>query len=511
MSRKAASNTIRLDGRSLTPEALGVIAHGNARLELTDAAMAAVADGRKLMARGMEEGWPIYAATRGTGQLRDRPVALTEAREHAQTSTRNRFVYGAIFPAEVGRAALAVTANTLLHGRAGVRATFVAHLVEMVNGGLSPALSEEVGLLGMGDLGAMEQLGATMSGEGHIWWKDTIVPARQAYAAVGLEPLQLDAPEPNVLAGSNGVTLALACLTLLELEELSLLLDATAALALEGYGANLSMVRPEVSAACPLPGHVAAATRLRQFLAESPLLDHASARNIQDPLSFRSIPQVHGSLHDALTFLRKGARILINGALSNPIVVTENEEIFSNANFDMTRLSISFDLVRIMLGRVARMSVERIQKQMWPAFSSLPTGLQPVEGLGRGLNELGRFAAQLASEVNRRVHPTSGDATVALADGINDQMSGAPVGILVTREAISKLRRLLGLELIVSAQAFELRGAQGAGVGSRAAFDYVRERVPFLEERSRFQADLEQVHLDVSDLVSRLLVVVAGG
>lgn len=508
MTVAARAETVSLDGQSLTPEIVAAVGRGEILLRLEDEALAAVSRGREVMMRGMEEGWPIYAATRGTGQLRNRLVTVAEAQELARVSTRNRFIYGATFPAEVGRAVAAVTANTLLRGRAGVRAELVGHLVEMVNADLSPVLTEEVGLLGMGDLGAMEQLGAAVTGDGRVWWKGAILPASEGHRFAGLEPLQLEAPESNVLAGSSGVTLALGCLAIVELDEVALLLDATATLALEGYGANLSIVRPEVSAACPLPGHLAVGERLRGLLAGSALLDHSRARNLQDPLSFRAIPQVHGSLHDALGFLREGLTVLVNGALVNPIVLPETDEIFSNANFDMTRLSISFDLVRIVLARTSRMSVERIQKQMFPAFSDLPTGLEPHHGLGRGLNELGRFAAQLAAEVNRRAHPTSGDAVVALADGINDQMTGAPLGILATRETIDKLFRLLTLELVVSAQALELRGSRDVGLGSRVVFDYVRERVPFLEERSTFEADLESVRADLTaELLPRLMSV----
>jgi histidine ammonia-lyase len=484
----ADRNPIALDGWRLTVADVDAVADG-ALVELDAAALERVAAGHRTLLEVIERGTPIYAVTRGTGQLWSRTSTPTEREQTARSGGRNRLLYGERFGVRTGRAVMLATINGMLGGRTGVRREYVEHVAAMLNAGITPVLSKDVGLLGIGDLGAMEQLTAGIAGEGRSIHDGVVLSTADAYQRVGLAPLTLRTPEASVVAGTNGVSLGLGALVLAEAEEVALLLDASAALALEGYAANLSMVRPEVAEGARLPGHRAVAERLRALLGRT---RRDSDRTLQDALSFRCVPQVHGALADALTFAREGHELLLNGSLVNPMVISDGAgDVFSNGNFDITRVSLAFDMVRGALAEVARMSVERIQKQMWPAFSKLPTGLDPSEGFGRGLNELGRFAAQLAAEVRIRSAPTTGAMTVPLADAINDHMTGTPLGLLATREALDAVVRVIALELIVSAQAVELRKIVDLAPGTAATFAFVRDSVPFLRSRAEWGPDLD--------------------
>jgi histidine ammonia-lyase len=504
-----ADAAVALDGRSLTFEGVVALARRCARPVLDPAALERVVRGRRTVTRGIAENRAMYGITRGTGQLWSRPVEAEQARRSTHAAVRDRLRFGEDFPATVGRAVLAAMANALLSGRSGARPQLVEHMTAMLEHGIAPILPRDVGLLGIGDLGAMEQLAATIAGEGIAEYAGARMPSAMAHERAGIEPLPLEPPESTVLAGSNGISLGLGSLVLAEVTEVALLADVSAALALSGYAANLSVVRAEVSAACPLPGHVLVAGRIRRLLdVDGP---PEATRTLQDPLSFRCAPQVHGALADAIEFASTGYRVLLNAGLVNPLVVSESDEVFSHGNFDLTRVSLAFDVIRIALAEVAHMAVERIQKQMWPSFGGLPTGLDPSQGTGRGMNELGRFAAQLAAEVRRRAQPTTGTMTVALADGINDHMTGTPLGIMATREACDALTRLLALELVVGAQAVELRGLDGLGAGMRTTHEFVRETIPFLTSRTGWAPDLDGFAARVTgDLLPRLAGIVAG-
>jgi histidine ammonia-lyase len=212
------------------------------------------------------------------------------------------------------------------------------------------------------------------------------------------------------------------------------------------------------------------------------------------------VPQTHGAAYDALSVARGIMEIELNSAADSPLVLVEEGAIVSVGNFDVTSLAMAFDYIRLGIAHAAQVANERVQKLLWQHFSGLPTGLARREGPTGGLRPLGRSFAALASEARFLANPVSLDYRGQLAEGVEDHASMAPLAVSTTSTLVSHVHRLVALELIVAAQAIDLRGApEGLGGGTRRAYAVVREFAGTLVDETEWNADVEGLAKLVGD------------
>ena len=281
-------------------------------------------------------------------------------------------------------------------------------------------------------------------------------------------------------------------LVLVDAADLIESMQIAAALSFEAFAANLSVIHPAAARARPHAGVVTAMARLRELLEDSALWRPGAARNLQDPLSIRCVPQTHGALYDALSVARGMMEIELNSAADNPLVLVDEEAIVSVGNFDVTSLAMAFDYMRLGIAHAAQVANERVQKLLWHHFSGLPTGLARHEGPTGGLRPLGRSFAALASEARFLANPVSLDYRGQLAEGVEDHASMAPLAVSTTSTLVSLVHRLVALELIVAAQAVDLRGGpERLGGGTARAYALVREYAGTLTDETEWNADIE--------------------
>ena len=242
----------------------------------------------------------------------------------------------------------------------------------------------------------------------------------------------------------------------------------------------------------PHAGEDGRSARLRELMAGSGLWRAGAARNLQDPLSIRCVPQTHGALYDALSVARGTMEIELNSASDNPLVVVDEDAIVSVGNFDVVALAMAFDFVRLGFAHAAQVANERVQKLLWDHFSGLPTGLTPHDGPTGGLRPLGRSFAALAAETRFLANPVSLDYRGQLAEGIEDHASMAPLAVSTTSQLVSLMHRLVALELIIAAQAVDLRGDRRASAKARGvAYEFVREHAPTLTDETEWNVDID--------------------
>jgi histidine ammonia-lyase len=276
----------------------------------------------------------------------------------------------------------------------------------------------------------------------------------------------LEPKEAIALISCNGYTLGLGAHIVYDAALLLRSFDIAAALSLEGFAGNPSIIHHSASRLKPHPGHIRVATRLRALLKGSCLYEAGIPRNLQDPLSFRCIPQVHGVFDQAWNRLKDAFYIELNSAGDNPLVSTFDGTIVSVGNFDVSELALSLDTFKIALAHAMQLSSERIQKHLWAQFSGLPTALADKDEPASKLIPLGRTAAALASE--------SLTYQSAVSEGIEDYASMAPCAARKTAELIRLAQKLVAIELMVAARAVELRGHSRLGEGTKLAFELVR-------------------------------------
>jgi histidine ammonia-lyase len=240
---------------------------------------------------------------------------------------------------------------------------------------------------------------------------------------------------------------------------------------------------------------VASLARFQELLEGSYLWEPGAARNLQDPLTFRCLPQVHGALRDARDFTRRQVEIELNASQENPLVLPNEDRIVSVANFDVLPLAAALDFLRIALAPVLTSAAERSLKLLQGWLSGLPDALAPRQGLAE--NSLGEFGVSiqgLTGEARLLAHPVSFEVvTTTHAEGIEDRMTLAPLAARRLADMIELGERLVAIELVIACQAVDLRKAEPLGAGTRRAYELVRKAIPFMGEGDPLPADLDPV------------------
>jgi histidine ammonia-lyase len=281
--------------------------------------------------------------------------------------------------------------------------------------------------------------------------------------------------------------------------------DVAGALDLEAFGANLTCLHPIIEQTRPFPGLAGTLHRLRLLLAGSYLWQPGAARFLQDPLTFRCLPHINGTARDVLAYTGGILQLELNSSQSNPVVVvpagSEQGRIVSVGNFDIGPLAAALDFARIALAPVVTSANERAVKLLQAPFSGLPAGLAAIAGSADdALSELATSGQAITVEARTLAHPVSYElASSVKGDGIEDRATMAPLSARRLADMIRLCARVAAIELVVAAQAIDLRAPGELGLGTGRAYRMIRELVPFTPADGTLPADLEPL----VDLVSR--------
>jgi len=464
--------TVRLTGHSLTLDEVVQVARDGAAVLLDDDAADRMAATRAVVERALASGRVVYGMTTGVGAKKAATVDEASAAAHSRLLVLNHRVgQGPLLPQDVVRAALLRLANHLASGAPGVRPELARALIDALNRGVTPDV-RSLGSIGVADLSANADL---VDG--------------------ALVDVPLAAGEGIALLNHNAVATGYAALALADTAAFVDTLEVAGALDVEAFAANVSVLDPAIDEARPFPGLVESRRRIAAAL-EGSAVWTAAARNLQDPLCFRCLPQVHGAARDALRFALDRLAVELNAHQGNPLVVDgDGERVVAVGNFDMLPLAGALDLVRIALAPVLTAAVERTVKLLQRPLSGLPEGLAVRAGLAEdGLAEFGIAAQALVAEARLLAEPVSFHVvSTTQAEGIEDRMTMVPLGARRLAEIRELGCRIVAIELVVASQAVDLRGARPLGRGTAEAHARVRELVAPLAEGAPIPLDLEPV------------------
>src|SRR5579862_9570171 len=298
-------HTITLSGDSLTVDCVESVARQHTHVDVDAEALQRVRAARAVVERALASGEAVYGLNTGLGSLsRHRiPVEDIAAFAFATVADQTGSVGGRPLPTDVVRAMMLTRANGMAKAGVGVRRELVELIVAVLNAGVHPIV-RRIGSVGQGDLSEMADVGKVLIGRGFAEYEGETLEGAEALRRAGLEPIVLEAKEALALIASNGVTMGSGSLVLVDAADLAESMLISSALSFEAFRANLSVIHEAAARMRPHAGEVAASARLRDLLSGSTLWDRGAARNLQDPLSIRCVPQTLGALYAALSFAR---------------------------------------------------------------------------------------------------------------------------------------------------------------------------------------------------------------
>jgi histidine ammonia-lyase len=499
--------TVTLTGSDLTIEAVEAVARGGEHVALDPDARARMQRSRDVVERLVADGEVVYGVTTGFGALADRTIAPADAaRLQRNLLVSHAAGVGEPLPREVVRAMLLLRANTLALGYSGARPIVAERLLAFLDGGLHPVVPAQGSVGASGDLAPLAHLALPLIGKGQAEVGGKVMPGLQALTELGLEPLELGAKEGLALLNGTQLMTALGALLIADADRLLATASVAAAISVEALLGTDVAFADALQQARPHPGQVRVARELRWLLRDSGIQSahHASAHKVQDPYSLRCAPQVHGAASDALDYLRRVLAIEMNAATDNPLVfpdgalvdasatATGGGHVLSGGNFHGEPVAIALDVAKIALAELGSISERRIALLLDPHLNGgLPPFLVVNSGLETGLMLLQYTAAALVSETKVLAHPASVDSIPTSANQ-EDHVSMGPIAGRHARLALEATERIVGIELLVAAQALELRMAEpalrgiqpGAGVADalarvrRVAESWTEDREP---------------------------------
>jgi histidine ammonia-lyase len=439
---------IHLDPKGLTLADLLAIARQEAPADFTAQARQHIDAGHRLLLKLAAAGTPIYGVTTGLGAAVDTPVAPVQA----NIPLGRAVGVGRLANRQELRAITAARLAGLAQGRSGISPTAADALLALLNSGVEPEVPL-LGSLGASDLAPLAHLSLALN-----------VP--------------LTGKDGLALVSANAASVGLGALLVFEAEQVLHAMLAALALSCEGYRANLSPFQPWASRLRPAPGQTEQSAALLQLLAGGELVDHP--RRLQDPLSFRCATVVQGATQQALDQVQGLIELELRSGADNPALISEAAMVLATANFDSTHLALAAEGLGLALNRLAACSAERIAKLLSPESSDLPRFLITQPG-HVGMAALQRTSAALVAEIGHLANPLPA-VSVPVAERVEDYAGQALAVVDKTRRLTERVLWLASIELIVAAQAVDLRGALQLGQGAGQIHAAVRSQVAYLDQ-----------------------------
>ena len=416
----------------------------------------------------------IYGLNTYVGHLRDREIPPDDLidYQHQLVAMHARGIGDPLAEHDV-RALMLARIVGMSRGGSGAHPDIFATLIQMLNGGVHPIVPMG-GSVGASDLTQMAAVGMVLIGRGDAVYRGEVVTGGDALKRAGIAPCPLRPKDGLALISANGMSIGMGALAVVDLEKLSEIADEIGCLSLEAVNGNIEPFREEVTSAKPFAGQLAAAEHMRQCLAGSYVEEPRVEPSVQDPLSFRVMPQVHGAMREYIAIARHVVEVELNSSGDNPMVSLERDALYSNGNFDPVVLGLSFETVRLALAHVAMLSERRINRLR---FHGIPAGkmaatrkrfpFRPYQGPSV------HSAAGLLAEIKHLANPVTLMTTLVNPDA-EDHSTLAPQSVTLTRSLLNRLQTLLAIEAVM---ACDVLGDEAAlpdlGAGSLAVCEAV--------------------------------------
>lgn len=447
------------------------VAYG-ADVELSPAARIGIQDSRVVVDKALATGRAVYGLNTGLGHMSNVRLPdedLLSIQERMLAGHAGGF--GRDLPTTIVRAAMMVRINGMARGGSGVSPAAVDILVAMLNMRVHPVIPA-FGSVGAGDLSQLAHVAMVAVGKGRAEYEDEVMEGAVALQRAGITPLTLAPKDGLSLISANGVSIGHGAIVVRRAAEVAELADVVAALSLESIGGNPSIVHPFVAASKPVSGQGEASRHIQALLKGSNLFDPDGPASIQDALSFRVVPQVHGAAREFLALTRDSVEIELNSRSDNPLVFEAEGTMIHNGNFHPMMMALSFDALRPALAHIGQLS-ERRMSHLWDAIFASSNGAPdgpPGDLFGLSLRY---SAAQVFAELKQLASPATLDCP-PLDIGVEDHATSAPLTVSKTELALDLLEDILAIEFLMARDVLHVaQSVRRLGEGTRAALEVI--------------------------------------
>ena len=398
---------------------------------------------------------PIYGINTGFGSLYDVRIDSENLTKLQANLVRSHACgTGDFVPESVVKLMLLLKIRSLSYGNSGVYLETVERLVAFYNNDILPVVYTQGSLGASGDLAPLAHLALPLLGEGLVWYKGEKLPTSEVLDIFGWQPITLQSKEGLALLNGTQFMAAYGIHCLLKSYKLNYMADLIGSLSLDAYDGRLEPFDPLVHLVRPHNGQIKTAERICSFLEGSELMLQPK-KHVQDPYSFRCMPQVHGATKDTLSFVRNTFVTEINAVTDNPNIFITEDKIISGGNFHGQPLAFGFDFLKIAMAEIGNIS-ERRTYQLVSGLRELPVFLVDKSGLNSGFMIPQYTAASIVSANKQLATPASVDSIVS-SNGQEDHVSMGANAAVQAYQIIDNVERILAIELFNASQALFFR------------------------------------------------------
>ncbi|EDM44112.1 putative histidine ammonia-lyase [unidentified eubacterium SCB49] len=474
------------------------IIENDKRLELSEEAVAKINKAHTYLQNKIKNSdTPIYGINTGFGSLCDVEISsenLSQLQENLVMS--HACGTGEKVPKKIVKLMLLLKIQSLSYGHSGVQLVTVQRLVDFYNNNILPVIYTQGSLGASGDLAPLAHLALPLLGKGEVYDGDTIVASETVLKNHDWQPITLLAKEGLALLNGTQFMSAYGVYCLLKSYKMSYLADLIGALSIDAFDCNMSPFNALVHLVRPHRGQVKTAENINEILTDSEIGASVN-KKVQDPYSFRCIPQVHGATKDTLNFVHKTVKTEINSVTDNPNIFVGEDLIISGGNFHGQPLALAFDYLGVAMAELGNIS-ERRTYQLVSGLRDLPAFLVNNPGLNSGFMIPQYTAASIVSQNKQLCTPASVDSIVS-SNGQEDHVSMGANGATKLLRIVDNIETILAIELMNASQAIEFRRPKKTSLLLESLLESYRDSVPFVEEDRLLAND---IHASVAFLQS---------
>ena len=440
----------------------------------------------------VDKGHPVYGINTGFGPLCTTKISKSET-NILQTNILQSHSVGVGDPikTDIAKLMLILKAQSLAKGFSGIALKTLQRIIWHIENDAIPVVPSQGSVGASGDLAPLSHLFLPLIGMGKVEYKNEIISTATLFEKTGLEPIALGPKEGLALINGTQFIAAHAVKVVSQLHSLLAQADIIGAMMIEGLQGSVKPFYNELHALRPFKGNLHVAKRVKKLLKGSEIMeDHIDCEKVQDPYSIRCIPQVHGASRTAWLHLKELVEVELNSVTDNPVIIDE-ELTISGGNFHGQPLAMALDYACLAASELGNISDRRIYLALEGNSPGVPKLLMNDTGINSGYMILQYTTAALASENKGLCFPSSADS-IPTSLGQEDHVSMGSIGARKALQVIGNVEKILAIELLTAAQAFEFRKPLKSGVFLDEVHNAVREQVAFAVKDRIFADDIEK-------------------